>query len=252
MKRSLITAGILLASAASWADDSDGAGATRDWHVNFGLSSDYVFRGSTRSNGDPAVQGGIDYSNKDHGLYGGVWASTSEFNRNNGDEASVETDFFGGFRGQLSPQLGWDLGARYYYFPGQNADRGQGDFETAEVSGRLSYALQEPLFKPRIDAGVAYSPDYFGEDGDGVYVDTGASISLPCQFSAYTRVGYLDVEGDRSHPAGYDYVNYAIGVRKTFGLFDFDLAWHDTSHGCDRLVGQADCQALVFGANSRW
>ena len=252
MKRTLISAAVLLVSTGVCAEEDGNAGAPRDWHVNFGLSSDYVFRGTTRSNGDPAVQGGIDYSNKDYGLYGGVWASTAEFNRAGDDEASVETDFFGGFRGQLSSQLGWDLGARYYYFPGQNADRGQGDFETAEVSGRLTYAFQEPLFRPRIDAGVAYSPDYFGEDGDGVYLDTGASVSLPHRFSAYTRVGYLDVEGDRSNPAGYYYVNYVIGVRKTFGLFDFDLAWHDTSHGCDHLAGHADCQALVFGANSRW
>ncbi len=252
MKRTLVSAAITLVSTGVWAEEDSSALASRDWHVNFGLSSEYVFRGTTRSNGDPAVQGGIDYYNKDYGLYGGVWASTTEFNRGNGDEASLESDFFGGFRGQFSSQLSWDIGARYYYFPAQNADRGHGDLETAEVGGRLTFAFQEPLFKPRIDGGVAYSPDYFGEDGDSVYADAGASVSLPHRISAFTRVGYLNVEGDRSNPAGYDYVNYVIGVRKTFGLFDFDLAWHDTDHGCDRVAGQADCQALVFGVTSRW
>lgn len=243
-------AALLLAActAASAADNE----AERDWQVNFGLATDYVFRGITRSNQDPAAQGGIDYYNRDHGLYAGVWASSAEFNRAGDDEASLETDFYGGFRQRFANGIGWDLGARYYYFPGQNADRGLGDLETAEVNGRLDYSFSRALFAPEVDVGVAYSPDYFGEDGDGVYLDSGVRLALPRAFDLFTRVGYLDVEGDRSNPAGYDYVDYQVGVSKRFGVFDFDLAWHDTNHGCDRLVGQSACQALVFGVNSRW
>ncbi len=247
MQRVSIAALVLAASAAAAADEG-----SRDWQVNFGLATDYVFRGITRTNQDPSVHGGIDYHNPDYGLYAGLWSSNTEFNRAGDDEAALETDFYGGFRQRLANGIGWDLGARYYYFPGQNADRGVGDLETAEVSGRLDYGFSRLMFTPKVDVGVAYSPDYFGEDGDGVYVDSGVKLALPQAFGLFTRVGYLDVEGDRSNPAGYDYVDYQVGVSKRFGAFDFDLTWHDTNHGCDQLVGQSACQALVFGVNSRW
>ena len=32
---------------------------------------------------------------------------------------------------------------------------------------------------------------------------------------------------------------------------DTSRDWHDTDHGCERLAGQAGCQALVFGVSRR-
>src|SRR5450759_2863878 len=41
---------------------------------NVGLVSQYIFRGLTQTNGDPAIQGGADYSHAS-GFYAGTWLS---------------------------------------------------------------------------------------------------------------------------------------------------------------------------------
>ncbi|MFX5586977.1 TorF family putative porin, partial [Acinetobacter baumannii] len=41
---------------------------------NIGIVSQYVFRGTTQTNQNPALQGGFDLTH-DNGLYAGVWMS---------------------------------------------------------------------------------------------------------------------------------------------------------------------------------
>lgn len=61
---------------------------------NFSLVSDYRFRGISQSWGQPAVQGGIDYTHAS-GFYPGNWnSSVSSNNYNNG--ASLQVDLYGG------------------------------------------------------------------------------------------------------------------------------------------------------------
>ena len=45
-----------------------------EWSANIAITSDYTFRGYTQSMGEPAVQGGFDYTAET--WYAGVWAST--------------------------------------------------------------------------------------------------------------------------------------------------------------------------------
>ncbi len=47
------------------------------YSFNLGATSDYVFRGVSQSDNDPALQGGVDVA---YGiLYAGVWASLVDF-----------------------------------------------------------------------------------------------------------------------------------------------------------------------------
>ena len=46
---------------------------------NLGVTSDYVFRGITQTDFDPALQGGLDYAFGDSGWYVGAWASNVDF-----------------------------------------------------------------------------------------------------------------------------------------------------------------------------
>ena len=41
---------------------------------NFGIASQYIFRGLSQTNGKPAIQGGLDYSHAS-GFYAGTWLS---------------------------------------------------------------------------------------------------------------------------------------------------------------------------------
>ena len=55
--------------------------------ANVGIASDYVFRGFSQTDEEPAISGGFDYG-FDNGFYLGTWASNVNF----GDDASMEWD----------------------------------------------------------------------------------------------------------------------------------------------------------------
>ena len=66
---------------------------------NVGLSSDYIWRGMTQTNGDVAVNGGFDLST-DMGFYIGTWASNA-----NVGAASMELDVYLGFSGEMAENM---------------------------------------------------------------------------------------------------------------------------------------------------
>ena len=89
---------------------------------NVGLFSQYIFRGLTQTDRDPALQGGFDYAHKS-GFYAGTWASNISWLRDGApvpayrSGGSLEWDFYGGWK----PTFGdftLDLGTLYYWYPG--------------------------------------------------------------------------------------------------------------------------------------
>src|SRR5689334_6914463 len=54
--------------------------ASPNWTWNLSLTSDYVFRGITQTDYQPALQAGMDYSFGDSGWYIGTWGSNVDFN----------------------------------------------------------------------------------------------------------------------------------------------------------------------------
>ena len=93
MKKTLLAAAALaaLAFAGSASATTELAGGTLSY--NIGVTNDYVFRGLSQTDGDAALQGGVDYS---RGLfYVGTWASNVSF-------ADHELDLYAG----VKPTLG--------------------------------------------------------------------------------------------------------------------------------------------------
>jgi len=94
--------------AADTTDFQQPAASPFDIAFGVGLTTNYISRGSTQSNDEPAIDG---YMEATYGIaYAGVWAS-----RVNIAPDSVEVDVYGGIRpefGQLSLDLGY---ARYIY-----------------------------------------------------------------------------------------------------------------------------------------
>ena len=85
--------------------------------ANIGLFSQYVFRGLTQTDRDPALQGGFDYSHAS-GFYLGTWASNISWlkdgNLYNGG-GSLEWDFYGGLKGPIGKSdFTYDVGLAYY------------------------------------------------------------------------------------------------------------------------------------------
>ena len=116
----LSTALTLVASVAQ--AQTAAASPAPEWTVagNASLNSDYRFRGFTQTNYGAALQGGIDIAHSS-GFYVGNWNSNVGQDLYNG--ASLEMDFYGGFKGEAAPGLGYDVGAIYYYYPQSGVDR---------------------------------------------------------------------------------------------------------------------------------
>ncbi|MBC6413677.1 MAG: hypothetical protein GDA45_01900 [Chromatiales bacterium] len=213
--------------------------------ANVTLTSEYLYRGVTQTNEDPALQGGFDYAHES-GFYLGIWASSLEFNGETSDTPSLEIDVYGGISGEFNNGIGWDIGALYYIYPDQNEDV-EGDYDFLEFYGGLSYEWDHE-YSPSANIGLAYSTDYYGEDGDSYYIHGGFGMSLMGMIDPYVNVGYLDVDGDKSTP-GYDYSHYAIGASKTFDILTFDLSWND-SIDSDDCADNSVCDAVVFSVSS--
>ncbi|WP_051362324.1 TorF family putative porin [Solimonas soli] len=150
-KRSVVSAVLIGAAAFS---GSAMAGVTG----NVGAVSEYFFRGlaqdsviTGRSDGKPAIQGGIDYAH-DSGFYAGIWGSNVSWGA-----GGSETDLYLGYSTKIADTFGIDVGAIYYaYFDykGDANDAADTDPNTVEGYIKLSYgpiALQ-----------YYYSPSYFG------------------------------------------------------------------------------------------
>ncbi|MFH1605311.1 MAG: TorF family putative porin, partial [Pseudomonadota bacterium] len=93
---------------------------------NFGIFSQYIFRGLTQTNTNPAAQGGFDYTHGS-GLYAGTWLSniswltdsTTVPGYSGYKSAPLEWDIYGGYRGTFGKSnFGYDVGLLQYYYPG--------------------------------------------------------------------------------------------------------------------------------------
>jgi len=103
---------------------------------NFGIFSQYIFRGLKQTGGKPALQGGFDWAHES-GFYAGTWGSNVSWLKENatlgaaagglpagsvggvyGEGGSLELDFYGGYKWSLPQDFTLDLGALYYWYPG--------------------------------------------------------------------------------------------------------------------------------------
>src|SRR5262245_22953793 len=122
-KKTVIAGLVATAFAAGTASAQTPAPAPSDHTLtgNIGLYSQYIFRGLTQTNKEPALQGGFDYSHSS-GLYVGTWGSNVSWLRDGGGYVaggSLEWDFYGGFKGTFGKSdFTYDLGLLYYWYPG--------------------------------------------------------------------------------------------------------------------------------------
>ena len=195
------------------------AQAEGEWSGNVALTTDYVWRGVTQSAGDWAIQGGFDYANG--GFYAGTWASNVDF----GDDSdtNLEIDFYGGYSGELSGGLGWDVGAIYYVYP----DSSESDLDFFEVYGALSYDLTESF-------GVGGSANY-DPDNENLFVEANAAFAVTEFLSVDAQIG------NYSFDEGEDYTMFAIGASTEYKGFGLDFRfWSNDIETAGLGEGDAD------------
>ena len=125
---------LLTVAAPAFASDMTPPPPEREfsWSVNAAITSDYVFRGVSQSDNDPAVQAGFDAT---WGiLYAGLWGTSVDDDFVGGSDAEI--DFYAGIKPTLGPAT-FDFGVLYYWYPGSTS-AGAGDPDVIELKAGVS------------------------------------------------------------------------------------------------------------------
>lgn len=172
---------------------------------NVSLTSDYRYRGISQTRLKPALQGGIDYA-LPNGFYLGTWASTIKWIKDAGGGAEVEWDFYGGYKGEISKGLGFDVGVLSYQYPGH-------DLAVSPVTNEIYGAL---TFGP---ATLKYSHSVsnlfgFSDSKNSGYVDLSATFDVS-GISVTPHIGYQKVRNNDT----FSYTDYSLTASKDFSGF---------------------------------
>ena len=223
---------------------------------NVGVVSQYIFRGLSQTDGKPAIQGGFDYAHSS-GFYVGTWLSNiswftdqnagvknapvslaspgsvgAPYSTGTSNAASLEWDFYGGYKNTFAGDWSYDVGLIRYYYPGRydnlGAYRNPG---TTEVYGAIGYkwltlkyskAISTNTFGVNDSRGATYidltALVPVGETGYNIVAHVGRQ-----DYPGKSNVGYWGASGGDNNY--FDYTDYKLGLTKEFQGFNFGLAW---------------------------
>lgn len=184
---------------------------------NAALTTDYVFRGVTQTQGDPAAQMGAKVVGNS-GLYGSVWGSTVESQTVNG--ASSEIDYVVGWSGKPAQDWAFDVNVTYFDYPAARAA-----IDYSELVGTLTWRDSTWLT-------VGYSPDVFATRETGIYAQLGAKFPVNDVFRIEAAVAHYNL--DEAYRDSYAHAQ--LGVVWAFEVpFELRVTAHDTDSAAEKL-----------------
>lgn len=206
--RGLLAASILATSAFVAAP-----AAAQDIELsgNVALVTDYRFRGVSVTDGDIALQGGLDAA-LPSGFYVGTWASSIGGGTPLGE---LELDLYGGWSGDISG-FTLDAGLLYYVYPTGNVPGASTDyFEPYASVGTTLGPVGATL-------GVAYAWDQNAIGGENLYIYTDFETAVPnTPFSLTAHLGYADgVQSPDVLAGGTDDTGFDWGVGASYAVTD--------------------------------
>jgi uncharacterized protein (TIGR02001 family) len=200
---------------------------------NFGLVSDYVFRGITQTTHNPALQGGLDYEHNT-GLYVGAWASNVRWIKDSGatatGDANVELDTYFGIKNAVANDYGYDFGyVRYNYLGTYTPQLGYNNADTSEVYGAASYKFVTLKYSYSLLDGFLTNPGAKGTN----YIDL--SANYPVEDAGMTvgaHIGKQTIVGAAADSAAFSpsssYTDYKLSASKDFNSYVLSLSYTNT------------------------
>lgn len=220
MKKQLL----MIACALSLLSASAGA---VDLSANAALVSEYIFRGIPQTDGNAAVQGGIDLEQS--GFYAGSWFSEVD----NGDSDSndgLEIDYYGGYGGELG-EFTYGIGATWYTY----TDKFDDDYLELNLSGGWRF-LTLDIAVGEYDNFDGPTQDYqfysltgeyenfyatvglFEDDFDGEYYEIGYSNTVNYNGKDLFDYNFAGIYSTDDLLGGEDDINFYAGISKSFDL----------------------------------
>jgi uncharacterized protein (TIGR02001 family) len=161
--------------------------------ANVGFTSDYIFRGQSQTEHQPAIQGGLDWTHPS-GVYLGAWGSNVRY----ADvPATVELDLYGGYTYTLNADTNVSLGLMYYsYFRGS---------EVNTLEFPLAFAWKT------VKLGVSYAPHWGGVDAGAWYFSAGWADKLIWATQFGITAGYSVFAAGLGF---HDYADFRLSVSR--------------------------------------
>lgn len=193
------------------------------WSGNVTVASQYVSRGFRQTWGQPALQGGIDYTSPS-GWFAGTWASTvSPYFVEGGH---VEWDLYGGYAGSHG-DLDYKAGLYYYSYPGAEISATGTSLNYGELATGVSWRDWS------LDYSLTVTRDYFGYNsqvlgvgqrahsrGSG-YLSAGRRFELGNGYALALHYGWQRV----NHFADYSWTDASVALSRSLGGFDVTASY---------------------------
>jgi uncharacterized protein (TIGR02001 family) len=207
-----VTIAMLFSASAAYAEDAVVAPAPEAVVVpdnvltfNLGAITDYRYRGISQSNLKPALQGGADYTNNPTGLYAGTWLSSIKWIKDiPGGNDDVEWDIYGGKRGEIVPDVTYDVGVLEYYYPSNNLNPSA---NTTELYGQLGYKVVTAKYSQSVTNLFGFT-----DSKNSGYFDLSAAIDVTEGYTLGLHYGHQSIRNN----GAFSYSDWKVGVSKDF------------------------------------
>jgi uncharacterized protein (TIGR02001 family) len=250
MRKTIIAASIATAAfavpnlAAAQATAAAAPASPHTFTGNFTLASEYLYRGIAQTRGKPAVQGGFDYSHSS-GFYVGTWASNISWlsdnpplANGNTTSAPIELDIYGGYKGTISGDLGFDVGLLTYNYPGSNKPTGAAKPDTTEIYGALTYKWLSLKYSSSTGSLFGWTKTIGGGKTTGSgYLDLTGTWDMGSGWGLSAHAGHQGVRGRSSA----SYSDWKVGVTKDLGFGTVGVAFSDTNAKDNCASGEDYC-----------
>ncbi len=203
---------------------------TGDVSGSLTLTSDYRFRGISRTYGDPAIQGGAEFTLPSN-FYIGTWGSIVD-KLQFANTRGFEWDIYGGYRKVVGNDISIDVGLIQYMFPSESK------FSTLEAYAGANWRWFTLKFYNSLSNRFFGAPDA----RDSRYISLGVTYPLYPDLNLIGQVGNQFVSG----PGG-DNIDYRLGVEKMWK----GLAWSASYYGTDVDVATSNAtgRSVNLGGN---
>ena len=231
---SLASVAVAVAALSAVAVPSITLAADSSIAFNAGVVTDYRYRGISQSRLQPALQGGVDFTAG--GFYLGAWGSTIKWVKDGGGKSNAEFDFYGGYKGEITKGVGYDVGLLSYQYP---SNRLSPSANTLEVYG----AVTAGPITAKYSRSTTNLFGFANSKGSG-YLDLSATFDVG-GFAVTPHIGRQTVKNNGT----YSYTDYSLAISKEISGITWSATLVDTNTsaytGAGKDLGKA---GIVLGA----
>ena len=231
---SLASVAVAVAALSAVAVPSITLAADSSIAFNAGVVTDYRYRGISQSRLQPALQGGVDFTAG--GFYLGAWGSTIKWVKDGGGKSNAEFDFYGGYKGEITKGVGYDVGLLSYQYP---SNRLSPSANTLEVYG----AVTAGPITAKYSRSTTNLFGFVNSKGSG-YLDLSATFDVG-GFAVTPHIGRQTVK----NTGASSYTDYSLAISKEVSGITWSATLVDTNTsaytGAGKDLGKA---GIVLGA----